>query len=255
MNTDRPVALNRARVLAVDDHAINRQFLVATLSDAVADLELAASGSEANELWRSERFDLVLMDLHLTDMDGVAAWAKMREHRPSTAARILALTADTREQQRERVQAAGFHGLLGKPIGPETLLAALQATLAPGAEFIHAAGAARRSTLLIDQQRAIRASGSPDGARSIQQALAEELERGGPALDQELAAGRFAAAAERLHQWRGACGYAGAGLLDKACSSLEDALSGDSAAACGPAYFELRRALEATCCAIRDQSA
>lgn len=256
MNTDQAIALNCARVLAVDDHAINRQFLVAVLADAVAGLQLAASGSEAIELWRSERFDLVLMDLHLTDMDGVSAWARMRGYRECAATRILALTADTREQQRERVRSAGFHGLLGKPIEPGELLAALHTTLEPGADFIVAAAAARNNTLLIDRQRAIRASGSPDGARAIQHALLEELESGMPALDDELAAGRFSAAAERLHQWRGACGYAGAGLMDRACSRLEDALSGDPTAPSGPAYFELRRVLDATCCAIRlDHSA
>jgi len=251
MEPDRSIPLDRARVLAVDDHAINRQFLVATLAGAVAALELAASGHEAIDCCRSGRFDLVLMDLHLTDMDGVEAWSRMRQDNNIAAARVLALTADTREQQRERVQQAGFHGLLGKPIEPEELVAALKRALDPDEDFIVATVAAKHGSVLIDQQRALRASGSWSGAHSIQRALAEELERGWPQLEHELATGQFSAAAERLHQWRGACGYAGAGLLDRACRGLEDALGSDSGSHCGPVYFELRRMLDATTGAIR----
>lgn len=238
-------------MLAVDDHAINRQFLAATLTGTVSALELAASGLEAIEHCQRSRFDLVLMDLHLTDMDGVEAWSRMHQHSNVAAARVLALTADTREQQRERVRQAGFHGLLGKPIEPAELVAALQRALDPAEGFIVAAAAARHGSLLIDPQRAIRASGSPSGAHAIQRALAEELERGWPQLDRELTAGQFRVAAERLHQWRGACGYAGAGALDQACSRLEDALGDAAGSNLGTACFELHRVLEATLDTIR----
>lgn len=251
MLTNSSIPLHRARVLAVDDHAVNQQFLHATLSEAVGLLKLAGSGNEAVECARCNQFDLVLMDLHLPDMNGIEAWLQIRQEQDSNATRVLALTADTREQQRQRLQRAGFHGLLGKPIEPGALIAAMQKALGGDDDFVMAAGTSQFSTLLIDRQKAERASGSLDGARSIQRALARELEQTWPQLDGELARGRFSAAAERLHQWRGACGYAGAGLLDQACREMEDALAGDPKHAAGPAYLELRRVLDATCQAIR----
>src|SRR6056297_4156775 len=77
-------------VLAVDDHEINRDFIHAALAPAVASLELACSGFEAIECCRKRRFDVVLMDLHMPDMDGLSAWEHIREQATGRSTRVIA---------------------------------------------------------------------------------------------------------------------------------------------------------------------
>src|SRR6056297_1244613 len=104
-------------VLAVDDHQINRDFIQAALAPAVASLELAGTGYEAVERCRSRRFDIVLMDLHMPDMDGLTAWEQIRgQATGELSMRVIALTADSRPEERERLRCAGFHGFLSKPV-------------------------------------------------------------------------------------------------------------------------------------------
>jgi two-component system, cell cycle response regulator DivK len=65
-------------------------------------------------LW--ERPDLVLMDIHLPDMDGVAAVGRLRAAPETAGLRVVAFTVSVMEGDRERLLSAGFDGYLSKPI-------------------------------------------------------------------------------------------------------------------------------------------
>ncbi|MFO7763388.1 MAG: response regulator [Wenzhouxiangellaceae bacterium] len=241
------VDIGELSVLAVDDHEINRDFIRAALSAAAAHLELAGSGFEAMQRCAQRHFDVVLMDLHMPDMDGVAAWHRIREQagdRLST--RVVALTADSRPEERDRLRSAGFHGFLNKPVSPDLLVGTIQRVAAGNDGFTEIRDPAEQRALLLDDARAQRVSGSDRRAAQMREALAQELAGRFGELDQALAAGRFEAAAELLHQWTGASGYAGATRLEQASAALEQSLRNALDSSPGTLYLNLLRTLEGT---------
>lgn len=252
MNDDFHKEIEHLTVLAVDDHEINRDFIQAALAPAVASLELAASGFEAVERCGARHFDILLMDLHMPDMDGLTAWERIRgQAGGSLSTRVIALTADSRPEERERLRNAGFHGFLSKPVAPGLLLLTIRRVAAGRDGFTEIQNPAERRALLLDDARAARACGSPRRARQMRAALAAEIDEHFESLDRAITGGRFQAAAEHLHQWTGACGYSGATRLEQACASLEASLRGKLDSSPGSLYLNLIRTIESTRQSIR----
>jgi len=247
MNEDAKGEIGELAVLAVDDHEINRDFIRAALAPAAAHLELAGSGVEAMQRCAGRRFDIVLMDLHMPDMDGVSAWNRIREQADDRLeTRVIALTADSRPEERERLRDAGFHGFLNKPVNPDTLVHTIQRVAAGQDGFTVIMDPNEQRSLLLDDGRSRQASGNARRAAQMREALAQELEQRFDELDRALAAGRLEEAAELLHQWAGASGYAGATRLEQASAALEQSLRSDLDSSPGTLYLNLCRTLEST---------
>ena len=134
------------RVLAAEDNLVNQQVLKAILGQAGITPELAADGAQAVAAWRDGDWDLVLMDVHMPVMDGVAATHEIRrleavEGRSRTP--IIALTANAMSHQVQALLADGFDDHVAKPIDIATLFAALdRAVSAPTAADLDAGLAA-----------------------------------------------------------------------------------------------------------------
>ena len=120
---------SRLKVLIVDDSVDSRLLMRAFLQRAVATLDEAPDGAAALARVRSAHYDLVLMDMHMPVMDGIAATRAIRELESQRAdgrrVRILALTADDGAEDRQRSLDAGCDDHLVKPVSRKTLLAAL----------------------------------------------------------------------------------------------------------------------------------
>jgi CheY-like chemotaxis protein len=88
---------------------------------------MANNGGEAFEACQRERFDAVLMDFEMPDMDGLAATALIREYEKPLGryTPIIALTARAGGGIRETCLSAGMQGYLSKPLQPQELFAAL----------------------------------------------------------------------------------------------------------------------------------
>jgi len=119
------------RILVVDDVAINRVFLRATLTALGAEVIEASGGTEAVEAVAGTPFDLVLMDLQMPEMDGREALQEIRAlgGRARTMP-VVVVTADAMSGTREALLAEGFDGYLAKPVRRDdlaSLLAGLQA--------------------------------------------------------------------------------------------------------------------------------
>ena len=119
------VALPPLRVLAVDDVPANLELLDITLQRGGHQVVLAHSGADAVQAFERERFDVVLMDLQMPDMDGLEATRHLRrfeqaQRRKPTA--IVALSASVLEQDRRNARAAGMDGFASKPIEPLRLI-------------------------------------------------------------------------------------------------------------------------------------
>ena len=119
-----------AHVLVVDDNATNRMVAQALCEMFDCTCESACDGEEALEAARGGRFDLILMDIKMPRMDGVAATRAIRTL-DGLAGRvpIIALTANAEPEDCAEYMAAGMNGVVEKPMKPEHLLAALQHAL------------------------------------------------------------------------------------------------------------------------------
>jgi CheY-like chemotaxis protein len=128
---EEPQAAERsAHVLVVDDNATNRMVAQALCEMFDCTCESANDGAEAVEAARGGRFDLILMDIKMPVMDGVAATRAIRAlGGPASLVPIIALTANAEPEDAEGYLNAGMNGVVEKPMKPEHLLAALQAAL------------------------------------------------------------------------------------------------------------------------------
>lgn len=242
-------------VLAVDDHEINRRFIDSALRSRVGALSLARNGREALQAWRGQRFDIVLMDLHMPDMDGAAAWRAMRQAREDERTRIIALTADRRPEQGRHLQQAGFHGFLSKPVSMDLLVHAIlrAAGTASADAFVSFEQTGPRRMALLDIERATEASGSRRRAVELCRAFLPELESSSNELEGLLADRRFDEAAEFVHRMRGAAGYVGAARLQAACGLLEESLRRELDSSPGTLLVHWMRVVRATQSALRRQ--
>jgi CheY-like chemotaxis protein len=89
---------------------------------------VATDGREALAALGRDRFDVLLMDVHMAGMDGFEATAAIRRREEGTGTHlpIIALTADAMVGDRERCLAAGMDGYVSKPIDPEELFQAIE---------------------------------------------------------------------------------------------------------------------------------
>jgi len=120
------LAVRSVRVLLVDDHNVNRELGHALLTLGGHAVITAEDGATAVSLVRDQDFDLVLMDVHMPEMDGLAATRAIRAlEGPKARVPILALSADAMPEQIARCLAAGMDGHVAKPIVRQALLAAV----------------------------------------------------------------------------------------------------------------------------------
>lgn len=128
-----------AHILVVDDNATNRMVAETLCEMFDCTSESAVDGMEAVEAARTGRFDLILMDIKMPRMDGVAATREIRQipGKPGLVP-IIALTANADPEDAAGYLKAGMNGVVEKPMKPETLLRALQDNLG-GAEDAAAA--------------------------------------------------------------------------------------------------------------------
>ena len=123
------------RVLMADDAAANRELVTAIMSGLGVNLDTVCDGAEAVEAARSGGYDLILMDVHMPVMDGLAATRAIRAMGGAVAQTpIVALTANVQPEQVERCLAAGMDGHVGKPIRIAELLAVMNRASQRGAD-------------------------------------------------------------------------------------------------------------------------
>ncbi len=182
----------------------------------------------------------------MPDLDGVSAWRAIRERSEDDGTRVIALTADRRTEECQRLRKAGFHGFLSKPVSVDMLLQALFRVASGTEEFVSFEQSGPPRTALLDIRRAVDASGSRVRAEELCRSFLPELSFASKELEALLAAGRGADAAAFVHQLRGAAGYVGAARLQEACRLLEDSLRRQHDSSPGSRLVDLTRVIEST---------
>jgi len=115
------------RILLAEDNVVNRAFATGILARRGHSLVQAANGREALASTRAERFDLILMDVQMPEMDGFEATRLIRTEEPvGRRTPIVAMTAHAMIGDRERCLAAGMDGYLSKPLDKTALLAIIE---------------------------------------------------------------------------------------------------------------------------------
>lgn len=128
--TADPVESNsELKVLVAEDNPINRRVAKGIFKRVGLEVEFAEDGQQAVEMCRETRFDVVFMDLHMPRLDGFDAAQEILREQGVDAPRLVALTADLTDEARERCEAIGFHGHLGKPFRQGDLERALRESL------------------------------------------------------------------------------------------------------------------------------
>ncbi len=128
-NSSRELPQFAARVLVVEDNAINQIVAQSLLKQFGLQIDIAANGEEALNSLENLPFDLVFMDCQMPVMDGYEATQKVRDSKSKVLNRevpIIAMTANSMEGDRDKCLAVGMDDFISKPINPnkvqETLM-------------------------------------------------------------------------------------------------------------------------------------
>jgi len=125
-------ALRGARILLVDDNAINREIAITILRRAGLEVVSAVDGHEALDTLHRQDFDGVLMDCHMPGLDGYAATRALRSLPRWQALPVIAMTANALVGDREKALAAGMNDHVAKPIDVNDLFGTLARWIRPG---------------------------------------------------------------------------------------------------------------------------
>jgi two-component system sensor histidine kinase/response regulator len=228
------------RVLVAEDNPINREVAVELLSAAGLVVDVADDGRQAVDKALAARYDLVLMDMQMPELDGLDATRRLRAA-GQVRVPIVAMTANAFGEDRAACLAAGMNDHVAKPVNPEQLYAALLRWLpapppsAPGAPAADPPPGTppppqpapplplqdRLATIEgLDMQRALRhVGGQMRVLRRVMHSFVHTYQGGAGTLDREQA-----------HSLRGACAAIGAVQLQAAVQDYETALGGTAEA-------------------------
>lgn len=113
-------------ILLVEDNATNQKLALLVLERLGYRADVALNGRQALQAVCQKRYDVVLMDLQMPEMDGLEATRRIRQELPPRAQPwVVAMTANAMDSDREQCFAAGMDDFLGKPIRVDALTTAL----------------------------------------------------------------------------------------------------------------------------------
>jgi two-component system cell cycle response regulator DivK len=118
------------KILVVEDHPANMKLAVLLLQKAGYSVLSAMDGKAGLAIAQTEQPDLILMDIQLPGMDGLAATALLKQNLATRAIPVIALTALAMISDEDRCRNAGCDGYISKPLRYQELLAEIKAQLA-----------------------------------------------------------------------------------------------------------------------------
>jgi signal transduction histidine kinase/DNA-binding response OmpR family regulator/HPt (histidine-containing phosphotransfer) domain-containing protein len=255
--------LDGARILLVEDNAINREVALDFLAAARMRVDCAADGLEAVAMVKDGDYDLVLMDIQMPVLDGLSAAREIRALPGCAELPIVAMTANALSGDHERSLAAGMNDHVIKPIDADLLFRALLRWIDPARLLGRAlpalaggvADADQASTLVppalppltgVDWRQAL-ASSSGDPAR-LQRRLASfarEYADAPQSIGEALARGADEVLLGLAHNLRSGATYIGAAALARIAGDLEQTLRDGHREGLAQLASELARSLDA----------
>ena len=220
--------LENISILVADDNEINRRFVVHALREHCPTILEAENGAEAILQASETQPDILLLDIHMPEINGLEAlhkiheWGQVNSYRPHS----IALTADAREEEKERLLASGFDAWLSKPVSSRTLVTTITDLLTrmdpniwdkKATETGHYQG--------LDNEQALRAAhGSEELVKTLRGLFIKELAEVPEQLDALMVSGQFHEVAEYIHKLIASAGYCGAPRLSEISRQFYTAL-------------------------------
>ena len=237
--------LEGARILLVEDNANNREVALDFLSAAPVEVDVAVHGGQAVQMVRDNDYDLVLMDIAMPGIDGLAATRQIRALGNRAALPIVAMTAHAMAGDREQSLKAGMNDHVTKPIDPSLLFKALlrwidparlagrsappkAAPLAGLAPVRELAGGALPAIEGIDWDKAM--AGVDRKSARLHKRLRGFLQEYSPApalVREAVASGQYDALQSLAHNLKSSAVYIGAAPLAQMAGAIEQALRED----------------------------
>jgi PAS domain S-box-containing protein len=115
------------RILLAEDNAVNQKLALRLLERMGYTAQVAENGLEVLDALETAAFDVILMDVQMPELDGLQATRRIRARWPDLGVRIVAMTANAMEGDREACLQAGMDDYVSKPIRPDELATALAA--------------------------------------------------------------------------------------------------------------------------------
>jgi CheY-like chemotaxis protein/HPt (histidine-containing phosphotransfer) domain-containing protein len=222
--TDEPVGADdekrpSPRILVAEDNEVDHRLALLLLEKMGYRADVAVNGLEALEALRRKRYDIVLMDVEMPVMDGLEASRRIhREWMGKDRPRIIAMTADAMQGDRDTCLNAGMDDYLSKPIHADELAAAL------GRAIPHSAVQEMRDTDVLDDS-ALEHLDVATGDPSFVADLVDTFLREAPALVGDLETARQSGDAEEVrraaHTLKSNARTFGAAGLANLCQELE----------------------------------
>jgi two-component system cell cycle response regulator DivK len=119
-----------AKILVIEDNPANMKLAQLLLRNAGHAVLSAVDAETGLTMARDERPDLILMDIQLPGMDGLAATALLKQDPATSAIPVIALTAMAMREDKEKTRLAGCDGYIAKPLRYQELYAAIDALIA-----------------------------------------------------------------------------------------------------------------------------
>jgi len=224
------------RILIAEDNLTNQKVIGKILERAGHEAQLVMNGEEALNALEKEKFDLVLLDLHMPVMGGLEA-AKIYRFTGDEASRkpLVALTADATQESRKACEEAGFDGYLTKPIEVQKLLELVDSLVPTGKKEKTAASAAPVPSSGIpsaDRDRAgdiidpatfddlAALGGKGDFLEKLIQIFLETGEQKVDSIETAMLARNYGPVADLAHALKGSAGQIGAMRLAELCHQL-----------------------------------
>jgi CheY-like chemotaxis protein len=125
-----PDFLSGKHILLVEDNAINQMLVKYTLSSSGADIDICETGTKALEKLHQNSYDVILMDIHMPELDGYQTTEIIRNELKLQTP-ILAMTALSVSSEEEKCRKVGMNGSVPKPFTIESLTSALAKFISP----------------------------------------------------------------------------------------------------------------------------
>ncbi len=214
-------ARRKLRLLLAEDNPVNQEVALAMLRRRGHVVDVVGNGRDAVAAVKTGRYDLVLMDIQMPEMDGMTATAAIRQLPGGAQLPIIACTAHALSGERERCIEAGMDDYVAKPFKAHELFAIVESWGERRAPAAQEADESAPPVDLVAFRRSLRAAGAEDAADVILGIFVRDGPGRATAVSEAVESGDAKAIARAAHAFRSGAGTIGARELTSLLAQLE----------------------------------